>query len=167
MSVSRQMADASWQPVSLVLALDSVSGGSYNALDDGATLPGVYNYQLAEVQMDGSTNLLAVCTVNVISAANSSPIIVTIQTEAGGIRLRWTGGTPPYYLEKATSLNQSPTSGVVATPNNSGDITPLLAPASAWVLVPLSDSSTNNVLLPVEDASAFFRVRSGSGVLAP
>jgi hypothetical protein len=136
--------------VPFVLAENSFTGGAYHVEDATATAPGAYQYQLVEEQMDGTTNVLAYCTV-VIS---STPIIVSLRVEGQNVRLAWTGGTPPYHLYQAGGLNPSGTSSAVANA--------VQAPQTgSWTEVPLSDDTTNTIVLPVVDRAAFFRVSTG------
>ena len=108
----------------------------------GAAAPGAYTYKLVEWTTDGQQN-----TVGVYPLAIASPVrITTCVREGNQLRLAWTGGVPPYSLEKCTHL--SPTgrtlSGVVA---------------DQWVGVALVDPLASTVLLPINaEASVFFRV---------
>jgi hypothetical protein len=130
--------------VPYVPALDSASGGVYSATDTTLSGAGAYEYQLEAVQLDGTTEVLATCTVVV-----NAPITVTIRLEGGNIRLTWTVGTPPYHVQKAAAL--VPAVGAVPAV-----VVP--PPTSVWVEVPLTDSTTNTVVLPAADPADFFRV---------
>ena len=81
-----------------------------------------------------------------LESSVSSPITLSINQEAGGIRVTWSGGMPPYHLEEAIMI------GNPAMANSK------VNPVTTWVEVPLTDRASTTVLLPLEPASAFFRV---------
>jgi fimbrial isopeptide formation D2 family protein len=155
--VNRQPVGGTWSTVvPFVLAADSLTGGAYRAQDPTATPPGTYQYQLVEVQIDDTQNVLGYCTVVVGAAAGAtgSPVTLVIGLAAGSLRLQWTGGTPPYHLYQTTAL--MPSAG------SSEDAALVIEPTpGSWTEVPLSDDTTNTVVLPLQYPAAFFRVTSG------
>jgi fimbrial isopeptide formation D2 family protein/uncharacterized repeat protein (TIGR01451 family) len=138
------------QPVAVEFALYPY-GGSYSVIDSDATAPGTYQYQLVAVDKNGATPS-ATCTVVV-----GTPIVVTIQTTGGNVILNWTGGTAPYHLYESTALTSSASPSVVANVVGSSGTTN----APAWSEVPLTDSTTNSAVLPIQSPAAFFRVSGG------
>jgi hypothetical protein len=150
--INRLTADGEYDDqVAGAVSLNSPIGGLYSVEDPTATAPGTYQYQLVEQDIYGIVTTLGYCTVMVGSPAGSadSPIVVTISLEGGSILLQWTGGTPPYVVEKTTSLVPSTS----AKPNFVG------GQSTGWQ--PVSTNTANTVLLPMEDPAAFFRVSGG------
>ncbi|MEI6073970.1 MAG: SdrD B-like domain-containing protein [Verrucomicrobiota bacterium] len=152
--INRKNAQGQWELVAYVVASNSVSGAAYGVVDATATAPGSYEYQLVEEDMDGTSYNLDYCKVVV-----GSPVIVTIEMEPDGIRVRWTGGAAPYHLEKTTA--QMSAALVARTAPVGNKAAAAVDSSVGWVEVPLPDQSTNTILLPQEAAHSFFRVRSG------
>ena len=125
-----------------VPSLNSIAGGTYSTPDTGASAPGTYEYKLVEWTTDGLQSTVGVYTLEIVSPVR----ITTCIQEGHQLRLAWTGGVPPYALEKCSNLNLTGS----AQPAAVGD---------SWVGVALADPSATTVLLPIQaDARVFFRV---------
>jgi len=140
--VNRQTA-AGWETVGYAMALNSPSGGAYNALDESVSGSGDYQYQLVEEQMDGTDSIIGYCDVTV------GPILIGLTIEGGNVRLQWSGGMPPYHLYQATTLAPA-ASGVV--PSVAG------VSGSSWSELSLPDCQTNTTLVPIGEGQRFYRL---------
>ena len=143
----RQTDGGAWVQVNrdLVLALNSMTGGTYKVQDPGAAIPGTYVYKLVEWRDDGRESEVGTYTLSVFE-----PVRLTSATRQGALlKLEWQGGMPPYRLEKRLSLDGSGTAPSTVT----GD---------TWSEVPLSDPSATGALVPMGEPAAFFRIRHGS-----
>ena len=148
--IYQQTEAGSWEPLAYAEAFDTITGGYYSALDEATTAPGVYQYQLAEEQMDGSERVLGNCTVTL-----GATLRLSIQTAGDKVLVQWTGGTAPYHLFIASTLNAGTGSNAVSQVLSAG------AAAALWTEVPLADTTTNAMLLPKSGATGFYRVSSG------
>jgi hypothetical protein len=117
------------------------SGFLYDVPDGTAKLPGKYSYCLVGWNDDGSSNVLANVTVTLAANASMSVIRITgLRAQANGMLVQWVGGQPPYTLEFSRQYGSGAT----------------------WTPVGPAQPGETEAVVPVEDASGFFRVK-GSG----
>ena len=92
------------------------------------TAPGIYTLMLSA---DDSVHAVA---YDAVIFTVSSVITVTATRAGTNVNLIWTGGSPPFVVEKADALPATPWSGVVTT-------------------------SSQNASMPITNLNQFFRVR--------
>ena len=92
--------------------------------DDANGAPGEFSFDLTSLNIPGGQQLVVVASYqkdetssnagwaivspvsNGVSTGNSTPIgAITVAVEGNNLRLRWTGGTPPYQVQRRTSLS--------------------------------------------------------------
>ncbi|MCX6922687.1 MAG: hypothetical protein NT154_05650 [Verrucomicrobia bacterium] len=117
-----------------VLALDSITGGTYRVVDATAAIPGTYMYELVEWDLDGMPSEVGVYQLTV----SEPPRFTRFQPHNGQLSLEWQGGVPPYQLEQRSQLGGS----------------------ELWVEVPLTDPNSTSILLPTSGTSRFYRISS-------
>ena len=117
------------------------SGHQYVIPDDTAKLPGNYTYRLSGYLDDSRTPTLARVTVSLSADATAATIrLLTVESEPGGLRVRWSGGMPPYTLEHSDSL----------------------APGTVWQTVGPAQAGDTEAIVPITQEAGFFRVNGCS-----
>jgi uncharacterized repeat protein (TIGR01451 family) len=117
---------------------DGVSAGhAYKIEDLTAALPGTYTYTLTAWNDDDTIDELATVTVSLSKDAGIDVIhIVGVEAGSHGVRVRWTGGQPPYVLQTS----------------------PLPGSDAEWTPVGPAQAGQTEAVVPAGDASGFFRV---------
>ena len=139
--VYRSAAGGPEQLVTLSPAFASglVLGQRYTLPDFGARLPGDFAYRLTAYCDDGRVRELARTSVHLAADASASTVRITgIESTAGQVLLRWSGGVPSYVVEEADSL------GIGAV----------------WRAVGPAQPGDTQWVVPVEGNLKFYRVRS-------
>jgi protocatechuate 3,4-dioxygenase beta subunit len=81
-------------------------GHRYTIPDISAQLPGRYTYRLVGYYDDGTMPTLERVTVSLAADATANTVrLLALEAAPDGLRVRWTGGMPPYVLEYSDSLS--------------------------------------------------------------
>ena len=138
----REIAGAGWVLVNSepVLAENSLTGGKYRVVDEGAVPPGPYRYRLVEVQSDGTERVVGEYEVRFETSggAGGKVRIDRISIKGRTAEIVWSGGVGPYVLEKRAGF---------------GD-------GSEWRQVGVFDGGQRRAQVAVDDDTCFFRVRT-------
>jgi hypothetical protein len=137
--LQRQLTDGNWTTVNAdpVFAWNSVLGASYDMVDAGAKARQSYRYQILEYLELGGTRLHGPYEVAVTGTPGVPVAITSVALVGGQVRLTWQGEAGAHYLLER-SLSGGGTVG--------------------WAEVPLAVPGATTALVPVTEATGFFRV---------
>jgi hypothetical protein len=117
------------------------TGHRYTIPDVSASLPGRYTYRLVGYYDDGTMPTLERVTVSLAADTTADTVrLLPLEIGLDGVRVRWTGGMPPYVLERSDVV---------------GD-------GAVWRAIGLAQAGETEALTPVTGEAGFFRVNGSS-----
>ena len=122
--------------------------------DDANGAPGEFEFDLKSLNIPGGQQLVVVASYqkdetssnagraivspvsNEVSTGNSTPIgAITVAVEGNNLRLRWTGGTPPYQVQRRTSLSAGSWVNEGGTVNETTALVPITSDLASYFQV--------------------------------